>query len=168
MVSQFDGSQLRTVFISATPQTPPSCCAHSTKGEGFPCWHATAVISEKYGSVNLHKFTAKRHLTETWKRQYSNVEFETPSQASMDKVMRGARLLLECGDNVQVPKALPPPRGRPVKNAGKRHKGWYERGPAAKKHRSYSCSLCHLSVHSAPSCPLRQIFDDDDNGDTFL
>jgi hypothetical protein len=61
-----------------------------------------------------------------------------------------------------IPKAIPPPRGRPVKNAGKRRKAWYEEGPHAKKKRVYTCGLCRGPDHQRKDCPLQQLFADID------
>lgn len=158
--SQVDGSITRTVTISDLPQTPPRCCAYSEKGSGFPCLHGVAVICEKYGTSNLYKFIERRHLTTTWKTQYENIFFSLPHQSLVDDVILAAKRQVISGKHLQVPKAIPPPRGRPVKNAGKRRKGWYERGPTASKRRSYSCSLCHLTGHVAKDCSLRQLFSD--------
>ena len=157
--SQTDGSVVRRVVLSRETHKPPSCCSYATSGSGFPCLHGVGVLSEKHGSSNLYKFIEKRHLTHAWRKQYENVSFSLPHQSSVDDVMIAAKKMVVSGNNLQVPKAIPPPRGRPVKHAGKRRKGWYERGPTARKRRSYSCSLCHLEGHLANVCPLRQIFD---------
>ena len=71
-----------------------------------------------------------------------------------------AKLLVVSGENLSIPLGLPPPRGRPVKNAGMRRKGWFERGPGAAKKRSYACSLFRNATHNASECPLRQVFGD--------
>lgn len=154
-----NGSQLRTVKFTEVLNSPPCCCAYSADGTGFPCLHGVSVICEKHGIRNVHKFVDSRHHTAAWKLVYENVTFPVPPQFEVDAVLAKAKRLVLNGDNLQVPKALPPPRGRPVKHAGKRRKGWYERGPNAKKQRSYSCSLCHKEDHTAPNCPLRQLFE---------
>jgi hypothetical protein len=61
-----------------------------------------------------------------------------------------------------LPKALPPPRGRPVKHAGPRKQAWYEQGTTKPKKREYLCSLCHLKGHTRDKCELRQMFEDDE------
>jgi hypothetical protein len=77
--------------------------------------------------------------------------------------MDNAKKLVAAKQNLMIPKAIPPPRGRPPKNAGKRLKQWYERGPGAKKKRVYTCSLCRGEGHTREDCFLRQIFDDRDD-----
>ena len=78
--------------------------------------------------------------------QYEKERFSLPHQSAVDDVMNAAKRMVVSGNNLQVPKAIPPPHGRPVKNAGKRRKDWYERDPIAKKRRSYSCSLCYQAT----------------------
>ena len=125
----------------------------------FPCFHGTAVLCEKYGSHNLYKHIAWRHLTKAWKENYYDL-CSLPPAYSVDKVIKQAKRLVALRQHLKIPKAIPPPRGRPVKNAGKRKKGWYERGPAASK-RKYSCSLCRSETHSVTDCALRQLYEDD-------
>ena len=109
-------------MLPTTPHTPPVCCAYSSNGDGLPCYHGAAVITEKYGTVNTIKFVASRHLTEAWKNQYKNLVFDVPTQAEVDEVLDNGRLMVATGNNLQVPVALPPPRGRPIKNSGRRRK----------------------------------------------
>lgn len=158
--SQTDASVLRHVKFSNSDQTPPLCCAYSRSSQGFPCLHGVAVICEKHGSVNVHKFVEARHLTQTWRSQYDGVEWESPNQHEIDEVMRSARKQVDSDQTLQIPVALPPPRGRPPKNASKRLRSWYERG-AAQKRRRYSCALCGLDSHTAKNCDLRQIFEEE-------
>ena len=66
------------------------------------------------------------------------------------------------GEYLHLPKALPPPRGRPVKNAGLRKQGWHEHGATEPKTRVYMCSLCNLKGHTRDKCELRQMFEEDD------
>ena len=61
-----------------------------------------------------------------------------------------------------MPKALPPPRGRPVKHAGPRKQAWYEQGTTKPKKREYLCSLCPLKGHTRDKCELLQMFEDDE------
>lgn len=75
--------------------------------------------------------------------------------------MHNAKRKVESGDSLQIPVALAAPRGRPPKNASKRLRSWYERGPQSKKKRNYCCGLCGLSGHTAKQCELRQIFDEE-------
>ena len=58
--------------------------------------------------------------------------------------------------NLHIPVALPPPRGRPAKNAGKRKRGFYERGPENPNRKPYNCSLCGLKGHNARFFSMRQ------------
>lgn len=159
--SQTDGSVLCRVVLRDTPQSPSLCCSHAQKGTGFSCVHGIAVLSEKFGVNNLHKFVAERHFTKTWRKEYENCTFQLPRQARVDEVIRSAKKLVGSGKNVHVPKATPTPRGRPAKNAGKRQKGWYEKGPETRKKLSYSCSLCRLEDYLSTGCQLRQLFDDE-------
>lgn len=85
----------RRFVFSNSPQTPPSCCAYSRNGTGFPCWHGVAVICEKHGSVNVHKFIEARHLTAAWKAQYEEVDFPLRSQSDIDMVMANASSAVE-------------------------------------------------------------------------
>lgn len=165
--SASDSSQLRHVVLNKEPQIPPSCCAFSQNGDGFPCYHGAAVIAEKYGALNMWKFVHIRHLTATWKSQYHNVSYTIPPQYKVDSVLEKAKSEVDSGDAIQVPKALAPPRGRPTKNAGKRYKGWYEKGPMFKKTKSHSCSICAASDHIASACALNQLFNDPDD-DVFM
>lgn len=160
VTSRTDGSKVRRVRLSdgAIPHQPPSCCAYSTNGTGFPCYHGAAVIGEKHGYPNMFKYVAVRHQTSAWRNLYKDLCFQIPSQTDIDVLLTEAKLSVVNGTNVRVPKALPPPRGRPGKNAGRRKQGFYEQGPAAKKMRSYSCSLCRSSDHTRDDCPLRQLF----------
>ena len=75
--------------------------------------------------------------------------------------MTAAKRMVVSANNIKVPKAIPPPRGRLVKNADKRRKSWYKRGPTAKKPRSYYCFLWDLEGHLAAGFTLRQMFNDD-------
>lgn len=123
-----------------------------------------AVISEKYGSVNLHRFIVVLHLTETWRTQYTSVEFKMRTQSDTDDVFRRAREIVSEKDTLAMPLALPTPRGSTPQNASKRCRSWYERGPSSKHKRTYNCSLCGLGIHTAKSCALRQAFDGDPGG----
>lgn len=158
--SETDASVERHVVLSDSPQTVPSCCAYSKLGTGYPCFHGVAIIAERFGSTNLYRFVDEKHLSSTWSKQYEEVSFNSPSQHDVDSVMMHAKRLVATGANLNVPKAIPPPRGRPVKNAGKRRKGWYEKGPGRNKKRSYCCSLCNVEGHTKDKCQLRQLFDD--------
>lgn len=160
VTSATDASKTRRVVFNSNPQTPPSCCAYSMVGDGFPCYHGAAAICERTGTVNVHKFIARRNLTVQWKQQYADICFDLPRQVDMDDVIVRAQGLVDSGEHVRIPVALPPPRGRPVKQAGKRKRSWYERGPQRAK-REYTCSLCLLTGHTARSCELRQVFDED-------
>ena len=150
----------RTVTMPLEAQTPPSCCVWSKNGDGLPCYHGCAVIREKHGNMNVHKFVAYRHTTEAWKELYEGLEFPLPPQNEIDDAMIQAELLVASGNALHGPKALPPPRGRPVKNAGIRKRSWYEQGPSGNTKRAYTCSLCSQPNHTRKDCPLKQVFDD--------
>ena len=154
-----DATNTRRVVLSSEPLTPPTCCVYSMVGDSFPCWHGTAVLCEKYGSVNLHQFIAERNLSIRWKEQYDGTSFKLLCQADVDKVLLDAQDAIARGECMNVPVALAPPRGRPLKNAGKRLRSWYEHGPSTSR-RTYTCSLCHLRGHTARTCELRQMFPD--------
>jgi hypothetical protein len=64
-----------------------------------------------------------------------------------------------------MPKALPPPRGRPVTNAGERNQSWNAQGSAKPKKRVCLCSLCHRKGHARDKCDLRQMFDEAEPGE---
>jgi hypothetical protein len=160
-----DPSVKRIVVMSPLEQTPPTCCAYSLTGEGIPCLHAVAVICEKHGAANLHKFIAPRLLTAAWKALYRDVEFCMPAQADIDEAVLEAKKRVLSGEALLSPKALPPPRGRPVKNAGVRKKSWFETGTSSNKKRAYTCSLCHQTGHKQAKCPLKQVFDETDEDD---
>lgn len=158
--SMTEPSQTRHVVLSENPNTIPSCCAYSKSGDGFPCLHGLAVIAEKHGTVNAYKFLSRRHLSETWKYQYEDVSFPFPAQCDIDDVTIRAARSVENGENLSIPVAIAPPRGRPPKNIGKRRKNWFEKGPSSSK-RSYSCSLCKSRGHNYSSCELRQVFEEE-------
>ena len=149
------------VEFSLEKQTPPVCCDYSKVDDGYPCHHGVAAIIDKYGTSNLHKFINVRHLSETWKETYKGLEFRLPDQSQVDAVMVEAKKLVASGKNLRVPKAIPPTRGRPGKDAGKRKQSFYEKGQGQKK-RSHCCSFCFLTDHVRTHCPLRQTEGDDD------
>ena len=157
VASYKDGSKLRHVRFTEDGKIPV-CCAYAVFGDGFPCYHAVAVICQKYGQMNVHQFIEPKNQTTAWKKLYNGVMFSIPTQSEVDDVISNAKLAVLSKKNLEIPRALPPPRGRPQKNAGVRRKGWYEQGPSTKKKRSYSCSLCHRQGHVRNHCPLRQIF----------
>lgn len=55
---------------------------------------------------------------------FENESFPLPSQSEIDDIIVEAKSLIIGGDNLQVPKALPPTNGRQVQHAAKRRKGW--------------------------------------------
>ena len=148
----------RRVRLSDARQSPPVCCGYSSNGDGIPCFHGVAVLCEKYRTANIHRFIAEKHLAARWSELYMDVSFTLPSQSDVDSVISRAKVSVIAGTNLTIPKSLPPPRGRPVKNAGVRRRGWFERGPAAKKKRGYTCGLCQKKGHISPQCQLRQLF----------
>lgn len=153
--SHADGSKFRHVVIlpGIAPQEPPKCCVYSTNRTGSPCFHGSAVLGEKYGYANMHKFVTKRHLTAAWKELYDNFSFPIPSQSDVDALRIQAKISVIKGTNVKFPKSLPPQRGLPVKKTGKS-----KQRPAANKTRSYFCSLCRSDTHTVAQCQLKQLF----------
>ena len=144
----------------------PDCCAYAGK-DGLPCYHGMAAIIDKHGESQAWKFLAEYHLTTWWQEQYRDVEMELPSQADVDAVYAQAKALVLAGENLEIPKALNPPRGRPCKDAGKRKKNYYEQGPGgARATRTYTCSLCGLPGHTRRNCVLAQTFDGTSNSTT--
>ena len=140
------------------PNTPPACCAWSLVS-GIPCYHGAAVILQNHGAANMYKFVEPRYLSVHWKAMYAQATFELPAQHVFDGIMLEAKQRVLSGDCLQMPKALPPPRGRPVTSTGERNQTWYEQGTAKPKKRVYLCSLCHRKGHKREKCELRQIFD---------
>ena len=149
----------RRVVMSLLPNTPPKCCAWSLVS-GLPCFHGAAVILRNHGAANMHKFVEPRYLSAPWKEMYAEVTYDLPAQNVVDGIILEAKQRVFSGEYLHAPKALPPPRGRPVKNAGERNQSWYERGSAKPKKRIYLCSLCQLRGHTRAKCDLRQMFED--------
>jgi hypothetical protein len=147
--------------MSLLPNTPPSCCAWSLV-DGMPCDHGVAVAVRQHGAANLRKFIAVRYLSAAWKAMYAGATFEMPAQHVLDRVMLEAKKRVLSGEYLHLPKALPPSRGRPVKQAGLRKQGWYEQGATKSQKRVYLCSLCNLKGHTREKCELRQMFEDDE------
>ena len=154
-VEDSDGPK-RVVLSPTMTQTPPECCAYSQMGNGFPCLHSIAVIVEKHGPGNVYKFIDERYLTQAWKSTYDGIEVRTPAQHSIGAAMRAAKDRVISGDYLLGPKALAPPRGRPVKNAGTRRKSYYERASGSKDARSYRCRLCRKAGHTRSTCKNQQ------------
>ena len=156
-----DATKKYRVRLSPHPHTPPECCAWA-QVDGMPCNHGVAVVLRYNGAANLNKFIHARYLSKTWRDMYAEAEFELPAQHVLDQVMLEAKQRVLSGEYLHLPKALPPPRGRPVKNAGLRMQGWYEQGATKPKKRGYLCSLCNLQGHTRENCELRQVFEDDE------
>ena len=121
---------------------------------------STAVILQNHGAANVWKFIERRHLSAAWKDMYRDAEYKTPPQHVMDDIMLRAKQRVLSGTYLLMPKALPPPRGRPVKNSGERNRSWYEHGTTNPKKRVYLCGLCRLKGHTSAKCELKQMFDD--------
>lgn len=85
-------------------------------------------MCEKHGFSNVYKFVEVWHHAATWKSFYENVVFLVATRSEIDDFYVNARLLDVIWYNLEVLKALPPPRGRSVKHAGKHRKGRNERG----------------------------------------
>lgn len=96
-------------YDSCKKHTRPSCCVYSKVNDGFPFLHVVAVICEKHGSVSLHKFISKRHLSSTCKLQYADLDFLIPEQAEMDKFRYEARLKVQYRANIHISVAFPTP-----------------------------------------------------------
>jgi len=154
----------RQVVMSLLPHTPPACCAWSLVS-GIPCYHGAAVILQNHGAANMHKFIEQRYLSAPWKDMYSEAEYKLPAQHVFDGILLEAKQRVFSGDCLHMPKALPPPRGRPVTNAGERNQSWYEQGSAKPNKRVYLCSLCHRKGHARDKCDLRQMFDEAEPGE---
>ena len=153
-----DGALQRRVRLSDARQKPPVCCRYSSNGDGIPCFYGVATLCEKYGTAYIHRFIAEKHVPARWSELYKDVSFTLPSQSDVYSVVSRAKVSVIAGTNLTAPKALLSPRGRPVKIPGARRKGWFERGPAAKKKRGYTCGLCRKRGHISPQCQLRQMF----------
>jgi len=154
-----DSTVKRRVVMSLFPNTPPECCPWSLVN-GIPCDHGAACIVRNNGAANMHKFVEPRYLTEPWQAMYAEATFDIPAQHVFDGIMLEAKQRVLSGDYLHAPKALPPPRGRPVTSAGERNQSWYEQGTRNPKKRAYLCSLCHLKGHTRAKCDLRQMFDE--------
>ena len=157
--SRSNSTVKRRVVMSTLPNTPPKCCAWSLTS-GIPCYHGAAVILLNHGAANMHKFVEQRYLSAPWKEMYAEATYDLPAQHVIDGIMLKAKQRVLSGEYLHAPKALPPPRGRPVTNAGERNQSWYEQGSAKPKKRSYLCSLCQLQGHTRAKCDLRQMFED--------
>lgn len=70
MAIQTDATLPRRLLFSTDRQTPPSDSIFSRAGDCVPCLHSLSVFSENHGSLNLHPFIAKRHLSSEWCQQY--------------------------------------------------------------------------------------------------
>jgi hypothetical protein len=166
--STVDPTKSYRVVMPTEAHIAPSCCAYSKMALGLPCFHGTASIRVKHGCMNLWKFIPRRFLTAAWQDQYRDVEFLVPAQSDVDAVMLAAKHSVLSGSYLLAPRALAPPRGRPVDNAGERVKDFLEKGPGGgSKKRSYTCGLCGKAGHDARSCPLKQGSpqgDDDEEG----
>lgn len=58
-----------------------------------------------------------------------------------------------------IPKANFLPRGRSIKMVGKWKKGLYERGPATKRRRTYTCAIFQKKGNTRAEFPYGQLFD---------
>ena len=161
VVSHRDPFLRRRVVFSEQPQKTPSCCSYYRNGSGFSYWNGVAVICEKHGSVNLHKYISERYIYASWKKQYEGVSFYVQSQYDIDEVMSKAKRKVDENDALHISVALAPLRGRPSKNCSKRLRAWYERGPAEKRKRAYTFELCGFKTHTDRDCQLQQIFDEE-------
>lgn len=60
---------------------------------------------------------------------YKEIYFSIPCQDEMDEVIYETNNYVIKWTNINIPKALPRTRLRPVKNACFRRKWWFEKGP---------------------------------------
>lgn len=56
VVSRTDPTVSRHVVLRMTEHTTQSCCYFLMRGIGFKCYNVTAVVCEKYGSVNIYRY----------------------------------------------------------------------------------------------------------------
>lgn len=110
---------LRTVKLPDGQNERSVFCAYSNNGDGLLCFNSVAVLCETHGASNKHCFMETRHWTTAWLPTYSDITFTIPSQFDVNNVVSKAKLLIFSGANLHIP----PPRGRPVKNAGVWRKG---------------------------------------------
>ena len=87
---------------------------------------------------------------------YEGLEFRMPQQHEVDAVMLEMQKKVDSGEYLRNPKALPPPRGRPRKDAGARKKTCYETGTTKNKTKPRMCRLSTELGHDRRRCPLRQ------------
>lgn len=80
-------------------------------------------------------------------------------QCKVDEVVPSAQQIFESDTPLYVPVTLASPRGRPPKNAAKRCKSGYKKGPNVGKQGIYCCFLCGMGTYTAKTCELRQAFD---------
>lgn len=150
VISRMDATVMQRVSFSRKPKTPPLCCAYSSNGDGFTCFHGVAVIAEKYGSINLQKFKFIG-----WCTQYNGIFFAMPVQDDVDNVMAIDENLVVSVSNMSVLVAIAPPSGSPPKNYSKQLQAWYEIGAKSTKRRRCGCSLCGTEGHTSISSDLR-------------
>lgn len=106
----------------------------------------------------MHQFLATCHLTTACRKQYEGIYFKVPTQVEVEDIITQAKDRVRTGDCVNIPKALFPLRGRPVKNAAGRKRSWFESGPENAKKQSYSCGTSDMWDRTTPSSPYRQLF----------
>lgn len=98
-----DGSIFRRIYLGTETQKTPSCCPCTEDKGGYPCLHGIEVLTEKYGSQQLHCFIDPCHLRTNWKKQYANICFSLPNQSCIDDIMRSARkAVLENGNSMEI------------------------------------------------------------------
>lgn len=103
-----DGSACRRVRLRAEEFFLPSYCRYSQNGEGCSCYHEIAARSDKFGSSNIYRYSARRHLYENWKKLYKNVTFTSSCQSDVDNEIYGARIKVLKGENLHILKTIPP------------------------------------------------------------
>lgn len=96
-INRMDATVKQRVSLGLEKQTPPLCCGYFPSGGRTPCFHGAALIAEKNGSINLHKFIAPCHLTSASFAKYDSICFVIPAQADVDNVMANSENLLASG-----------------------------------------------------------------------
>lgn len=105
------------------------------------------MLGEKYGYANMQKFVAKHHLTAAWKELYDNVSFPIPSQSDVNSLRIHAKISVINGTNLKVSKALPLPRGRPVKKLESVSKDFMNKDLQKRRH-GLTLALCATAIHT--------------------
>lgn len=68
---------------------------------------ALNVLCDKFGASNIHRFLEKRHVARNWNYIYHKASFTVPSQSAVEDFISKSKLLVNTGDTLNIPKALP-------------------------------------------------------------